>query len=90
MRIGIIGDFHPEYHTHAGIQSALEHTAEYLGEPVRGEWLPTPEMMKPGAEKILAGFDGLWAAPASPYESGEGMLRAMEYARSRNVPFTGT
>jgi CTP synthase (UTP-ammonia lyase) len=57
---------------------------------VRGEWLSTPELVKPGAEKLLSDYDALWAAPVSPYESGEGMLRGIEYARSHNLPFTGT
>ena len=57
---------------------------------MRAEWLLTPEGAKQGADKFLSRYDGLWAAPVSPYESGEGILRGIEYARSRNVPFTGT
>ena len=38
----------------------------------------------------MSDYDALWAAPASPYESGVGMLRGIEYARCHNVPFTGT
>jgi len=90
MRIGIIGDFNPKHHTHVTINAALEHTAAALAEDLHSEWLPTPEIAKPDSDKLLAEFDGLWAAPASPYESAEGMLRGIEYARCRNVPFTGT
>ena len=72
------------------MNAAIEHTAAALGEPLRGEWLPTTELAKPGADKLLSGYDALWAAPASPYASGEGMLYGIEYARSRNIPFTGT
>jgi CTP synthase (UTP-ammonia lyase) len=90
MRIGIIGDFNPKHHTHVAINAALEDTAAVLGEDLRSEWLPTPEITRPDSDKLLAEFDGLWATPASPYDSAEGMLRGIEYARSRNVPFTGT
>ena len=90
VRIGIIGDFNSKYHTHVAINAAIEHTAAVIPEALRGEWLSTPELVKPGAEKLLSDYDALWAAPVSPYESGEGMLRAIEYARSHNVPFTGT
>ena len=90
VRIGIIGDYNSKYHTHVAIDAAIEHTAMFLAEDVRTEWLPTPEIVKAGADKLLSNFDALWAAPASPYESGEGMLRGIEYARSNNVPFTGT
>jgi CTP synthase (UTP-ammonia lyase) len=89
-RIGIVGDFNSKYHTHAAINAALEHTAAALGISVQAEWLPTSEVAKNGADRLLARCDALWAAPASPYESAEGMLRGIEYARSRNVPFTGT
>src|SRR5258708_27452845 len=90
VHIGIIGDFNSKYDTHVAINAALEHTAAAIGERVRAEWLPTPDLAKPGAEKLLAGFDALWASPASPYESAEGLLRGIAYARSHNVPFTGT
>ena len=90
VRIGIIGDFNSRHHTHVGINSALQHSASALEEELRAEWLPTPELAGPGSEKLLAQYDALWAAPASPYDSGTGMLRGIEYARTRNVPFTGT
>ena len=90
IRIGIVGDFNAKHHSHVAINTAIEHTAAALGEELRGEWLPTPQLARAGAEKILSNFDALWAAPASPYASFEGMLRGIEYARSRNVPFTGT
>ena len=72
------------------INAAIEHTAAAIGEAVCAEWLPTPGLAKPGADQLLARYGGLWASPASPYQSAEGMLRCIEYARSRNVPFTGT
>lgn len=32
----------------------------------------------------------LWAAPGSPYKSFDGMLKGIEFARSRDWPFLGT
>lgn len=90
VRIGIIGDFNSNYRTHVAINAAIDHTAAALGERLNAEWLPTPDLAKPGAEKLLSAYHALWAAPVSPYESGVGMLRGIEYARARNVPFTGT
>ena len=72
------------------INAAIDHTAAVFGEPISAEWLPTPDLAKPGSEKLLSDYDALWAAPASPYESGVGMLRGIEYARCHNLPFTGT
>jgi len=39
---------------------------------------------------MLERFDGLWASPGSPYESAEGMLKGIEFARRRDWPFLGT
>ena len=90
LRLGIIGDFNSKYRTHVAINAAIEHAAAAIGVPLCPEWLPTPELAGPNADRVLAQHDALWASPASPYASGEGMLRGIEYARSHNLPFTGT
>ena len=90
LRIGVIGDFNPEFHTHPAIAKALTHSADKLGTAVDVEWVPTPSLAPPGSEKILEGFDGLIAAPGSPYRSFDGMLRGIEFARTRKWPFSGT
>lgn len=89
-RIGIIGDFNASYHTHVAMNAAIEHAAAALGRKLSAEWIPTSALTKDDTCKLLANFHALWAAPASPYESGEGMLRGIQYARTNNVPFTGT
>lgn len=90
VKIGIVGDFNRETHTHPAIAQALGHSAAKLGLQSAVEWIPTPALHKPGSEVILEGFDGLIAAPGSPYRSFDGMLRAIEFARTRDWPFTGT
>ena len=86
MVIGIVGDFDARHHTHVAIDSALQHTAAALGIEIRGEWVATPEV----SDRVLGSFDAIWAAPASPYRNMDGMLRSIEFARTRDVPFTGT
>jgi CTP synthase (UTP-ammonia lyase) len=90
LRIGIIGDFNSKYRTHVAIDAAIEHVSAAIREDVRSSWIPTCSIAKDGSVNTLSGFDALWAAPASPYESAEGMLLGIEYARSRDIPFTGT
>jgi len=90
VRIGVIGDFNPEFHTHPAIAEAIGHSAAKLDLPVEVKWVPTPALQYPGGEKTLEGFDGLIAAPGSPYRSFDGMLRGIEFARTRNWPFTAT
>jgi len=43
---------------------------------VNAQWLPTDSLLGPDLENKLEVFDGLWAAPGSPYKSFDGMLRA--------------
>ncbi|HEU5335216.1 MAG TPA: hypothetical protein VFU27_04600 [Terriglobales bacterium] len=90
VKIGVVGDFNPEVHTHPAIAQALGHSAAKLGLQADVKWIPTPVLQKPGSEVILESFDGLMAAPGSPYHSFDGMLRAIEFARTRDWPFTGT
>jgi len=90
VRIGILGDFNPEFRSHPATTDSLQHVARKLNLKVESEWIPTPSLTAPGAEKTLENFDGLWASPGSPYKSFDGMLKGIEFARRRNWPFLGT
>jgi CTP synthase (UTP-ammonia lyase) len=90
VRIGILGDFNTEFRSHHATNDALQHAAHKLKIELESEWLPTPSLAKPEAEKTLESFDGIWASPGSPYKSFEGMLKGIEFARRRDWPFLGT
>jgi len=90
VRIGILGDFNPEFPSHHATTNSLQHAARKLEMKVESEWIPTPSLAGDGAEKILERFDGLWASPGSPYKSFDGMLKGIEFARRRNWPFLAT
>ena len=90
VRIGILGDFNPEFRSHHATNDALQHAARKMTIKVESEWLPTPTLTSADAEKKLETFDGLWASPGSPYKSFDGMLKGIEFARRRDWPFLGT
>jgi CTP synthase (UTP-ammonia lyase) len=90
IRIGIIGDFEPAYHSHFATNAALYDAATRLKTSVELRWLPTPSLEAAGAEKSLRRCDGLIASPGSPYQSFSGMLRGIRFARTRDWPFVGT
>ena len=90
VRIGILGDFNPEFRSHHATNDALQHAAHKLKMEVKGEWLPTPSLTAADSEKKLEAFDGFWASPGSPYKSFDGMLKGIEFARRRDWPFLGT
>src|SRR5207302_1505383 len=56
---------------------------------VETTWLPTATLAGQSSEK-LRDFHGLWCVPGSPYESLEGALEAIRFARTNGVPFLGT
>ncbi len=89
-RIGILGDFNPEFRSHPATNDALQHAAKQIGIAVESEWVPTPSLMDAGAEKRLESFDGIWASAGSPYKNFDGMLKGIEFARRRDWPFLGT
>jgi CTP synthase (UTP-ammonia lyase) len=90
VRIGIIGDFTPEFQTHLATNAALEHAAKRSEVEIELSWVPTPALLDESSVERLEEFDGLWAAPGSPYKSFQGMLNGIEFARSHDWPFVGT
>jgi CTP synthase (UTP-ammonia lyase) len=90
VRIGILGDFNPEFRSHHATPDSLQHAARKLDLKVESEWIPTPSLIGSDAEKILESFDALWASPGSPYKSFDGILKGIEFARRRDWPFLGT
>lgn len=90
VRIGVMGDFEPSYHSHFATNAALYDAATELRVPLTVRWLSTPALDGADAPKILSQWDGLIAGPGSPYKSFIGMLRGIEFARKQDWPFTGT
>jgi CTP synthase (UTP-ammonia lyase) len=90
LRVALLGDFNPLSHSGWATEAALFHAASWLGFDLEPRWFPT-EMLEPcEAHDRLAHFDGAWAVPGSPYRSAKGILRGIEFARRRDLPFLGT
>ena len=90
LRIGVIGDFEPAYHSHFATNAALYDAATKLKIPLELRWIPTPSLEHGNPEKILRRWGGLVGSPGSPYKSFTGYLRGIEFARTRDWPFVGT
>jgi len=88
-RIGIIGDFNPRNHSHMMTNESLNHAAAKAGHRIEVEWVPTVSLETAVAERLRP-YDALWCSPGSPYQSMDGALNAIRYAREENVPFLGT
>ncbi len=90
VRIGILGDYDPESPTLPAIDKSLQHASAKLNLAIESQWIPTPSLVQPNAQRMLESFDGIWAAPGSPYKSFDGMLKGIGFARRRDWPFLGT
>lgn len=90
LRVGIIGDFDPYLRSHMATNEAIRHAASALAVTVECAWLPTQSLDEDSNETTLQPFDALWCAPASPYKSMSGALRAIRFVREKGWPFLGT
>ena len=90
IQIGVLGQYDPKSPTLPTIEKSIQHAADELNTRAKTTWLPTDSLLGSDLDQKLEGFDGLWAAPGSPYKSFEGMLHGIEFARRRNWPFVGT
>jgi CTP synthase (UTP-ammonia lyase) len=88
VSIGIVGDFDAASSSHAATNDALAAAGRALGAAVAAVWVPTEAVA--AGEADLVRFDGLWAAPGSPYRSIDGALDAIRFARERDRPFFAT
>ena len=90
ISIGVIGDFNSELESHHATNDALRHSAQSIGASVDVDWLPTASFVGLGCERAAKGADGLLASPGGPYQSPNGVLKAIRFARERGLPFLGT
>jgi CTP synthase (UTP-ammonia lyase) len=90
ISIGIIGDRREGSEAQAAMGPALTHAGDHLGVTVSADWVGTVPLSAGDAVSLLAGYDGLWCAPGSPFESMEGALAGIEVARRSSRPFLGT
>lgn len=89
VKVGMIGDFDVDRHSHSATNEAIHHAASALGILADVCWLPTGSLEQQPTS-ALERYDALWCSPGSPYQSMEGALRAIRFARERNRVFIGT
>jgi CTP synthase (UTP-ammonia lyase) len=86
-RIALVGDRSAHVRAHQRIPVLLEALRQREGLVLDAYWIATDEVADPGA---LAGFDGIWLVPGSPYRSEAGAFAAARCAREGLIPFLGT
>ena len=83
-RIGIIGDYRPDFPPHPATNISICDASHTLGKCIEYDWLHT------GQSHEYGNYDALWCSPGSPYHRFEEALEGIRYAREHGVPFLGT
>ena len=86
----LIGERDPSKRAHLGIEASIEVFRREVDSTIAFHWVATSEVATRGPEHVLASATGIWCAPGSPYESTEGALQAIRYAREQRRTFLGT
>jgi len=87
--VGIVGDYDETFLPHRKTNEAVRHAADALGRPIEAGWIGTAECDGDAAGR-LAGCDGVWISPGSPYQSMTGALDAIGFCRAGGVPLLAT
>jgi CTP synthase (UTP-ammonia lyase) len=90
LKIGIIGEFHPDRPSHYATNRALNHAAKSLSINLDIAWLQTQPLENDSKIMNLVNFDALWCAPGGLYKSKMGTIKAIQFAREQSWPFIGT
>jgi CTP synthase (UTP-ammonia lyase) len=85
-RIALVGDRSAAVEAHNRIP-VLMQALSGAEEPIELYWLHSTSIASP---EDVAGFDGIWVVPGSPYASSAGVLAAIETARTGRIPLLGT
>lgn len=85
-RVALVGDRSANVRAHARIPVLIDALLQREGVALDPYWIATPE----AEECDLGGFDAIWLAPGSPYDSADGAIAAVRTARERAIPFLGT
>ena len=90
VTVGIIGDADESHPAHKVTDSALNHAAKHLSIEANISWIPTKSLLTPEGQQRLKQFDGVLAAPGGAYQSPDGAVSGIQFAREQNYPFLGT
>jgi CTP synthase (UTP-ammonia lyase) len=85
--LALLGDRSPSVQAHLRIPMLLDALSTSADKPIEVYWLHSTDV---ATASDVAGFDGLWVIPGSPYENRAGVLSAIEAARTGGIPFLGT
>ena len=83
--VAVVGDREPTNRSHLALDTVMAR----LPFGIDAHWLATDKAACI-SDSALGDLNGIWMASGSPYRSLDGALRAIRFARERNVPLLAT
>jgi len=87
--IAIVGKYIQLTDAYLSVVEALRHAAIAMDSELIIRWISSEDIELAGAEKYLAGADGIVVPGGFGVRGVDGKIAAIEYARERKVPFLG-
>lgn len=86
----LVGERDLSIPAHAGIEASMALYQRDVDPTLGFRWVTTSAVAAETPEQALDSAAGVWCVPGSPYESTEGALQAIRYAREQQRVFLGT
>lgn len=86
-KILILADYNPQNKLHLKMTESLELIQEFTDLDFEFDWVSTDEFK---VEMLQNEYSGIWIGPGSPYRSMENVLKAINFARLKQIPTLGT
>ena len=75
--------------SYVSVIESIKHAAWANNVQAKLHWIDSVRIEEEGATKILKGFDGVVVPGGFGSRGTEGMIKSIQYAREKNVPFLG-
>lgn len=89
LEVAIVGKYVQLSDAYLSVVEALRHAAISLDSEVNIRWVDAEDIERDGAEKFLQDVGGIIVPGGFGVRGVEGKIAAVEYARTRKVPFLG-
>ena len=74
---------------YVSVIEALKHAGWANNTQVNLEWISSSQIEKQGAKKLLSGFDGICVPGGFGSRGVEGIISAIQFARTQKIPYLG-
>ncbi|MDR0982858.1 MAG: CTP synthase [Culturomica sp.] len=89
VEIGLVGKYVELHDAYKSIAESFIHAGAVNDCKVKIRWIHSEKINAENVEETLAGVKGILVAPGFGHRGIEGKLKAIEYARTNNIPFFG-